>query len=418
MTAEPQVAELLGRLASGAVPAAEAVAERLDALHRVHAGTGAVASFADERALTDAARLDRAFAAAGPVGPLHGLPVTVKDWIDVEGFPCAGLTGRTDRHPGVDATAVARLRAAGAVVVAKTRPWGRVRHPLDPARTVGGSSSGEAAAVAAGASPLGLGSDSGGSIRLPAAWAGACGLKPTTGRVPGTGHFPRIGALSDGRTQVGPLAADVATLELALSVISGPDGVDAGVPPVPLAGSAAVRPDGLRVAVAGGSAAWRPAPEVLAAVERAAATLEAAGARRVPWPLDWLPDAWEITRGYWARATGRPGLTGADVQRQLWDWDRFRTRALRAMAGVDVLVMPVALRTAPPHDEPDDLEAFVCTLPASLSGSPALALPVGADAAGLPLAVQLVGRPWEDHVVLAAGRIIERGATSPTGGTG
>jgi amidase len=148
-------------------------------------------------------------------------------------------------------------------------------------------------------------------------------------------------------------------------------------------------------------------------VERAAAALVAAGARRADWGYDWLPDAWEITRGYWARATGQPGLTGADVHRQLRDWDRFRTRCLRAMAGVDVLLTPTAAGPAPLRSEPEgDRAAFVHTLPASLSGSPALSLPVGAGADGLPLAVQLVGRPWEDHVVLAAARVVER-ATAP-----
>jgi amidase len=405
------VTELLGRLAVGTTSATAAVSSRLEALHEVHARTNAVAWFDDDRALADAARLDRAFADAGPVGPLHGLPVTVKDWIDVAGFPCAGDTGETGRRPERDATVVRRLRAAGAVVVAKTRAWGGVTHPLDPGRTVGGSSSGEAAAIAAGASVLGIGSDSGGSIRLPAAWAGVYGLKPTSGRVPGTGHFPRVGALTDGRTQIGPLAAGIDALELALPVLAGPDGRDAGVPPVPLLRPDDVEITGLRVATAGGEGPWQPAPAVSAAVERAAATLVAAGAQPVPWPLSWLADAWEITQGYWARAAGRPDLTGADVDRQLWDWDRFRTRCLAAMAGVDLLVMPVTAGSAPPDGELDgDVYAF--TLPASLSGAPALSVPAGTDAAGLPIAVQLVGRPWEDHVVLAAGRALERAAAA------
>jgi amidase len=406
------VAELLDRLAAGSVSAADAVAERLDALHRVHARTGAVAWFDDDRVLAEAVRLDRALAGGGPVGPLHGLPVTVKDWIDVVGFPCAGDTGRTDRRPERDATVVRRLRAAGAVVVAKTRAWGGVRHPLDPARTVGGSSSGEAAAVAAGASVLGLGSDSGGSVRLPAAWAGVYGIMPTSGRVPGTGHFPRIGALNDGRTQIGPLAAGVAALELALSVIAGPDGRDAGVPPVPLPHSDQVDVAGLRIAVGGGEGRWQPEPAVSAAVRRVADSLLAAGAGEVPWPLAWLGDAWDITQGYWARATGRAGLTGADVDRNLWDWDRFRTRFLAATAEVDLLVAPVTAGPAPLRRDPDVLDgaAFAFTLPASLSGSPALSVPAGTDPTGLPLAVQLVGRPWEDHVVLAAGRVVERDA--------
>jgi amidase len=398
--------ELLDRLAAGTLTAADAATERLAALHDVHARTNAVAWFDDDRALADAARLDAAFAAGGPVGPLHGLPVTVKDWIDVEGFPCAGDTGETDRRPDRDATVVRRMRAAGAVVLAKTRAWGGVRHPLDPDRTVGGSSSGEAAAVAAGASVLGLGSDSGGSVRLPAAWAGVYGLKPTSGRVPGTGHFPRVGPLSDGRTQIGPLSAEVAGLELALAVIAGPDGRDAGVPPVPLGRPDDVDVAGLRIAVRAGEDRWQPEPAVADAVGRVAGALVAAGAEEVPWPRGWLADAREITHGYWARAVGLPELTGADVHRQLWDWDRFRTRWLAATAGIDLLVLPTAAGTAPPMGELDG-DAYVFTLPASLSGAPALSVPAGTDPAGLPVGVQLVGRPWEDHVVLAAGRVVE-----------
>src|SRR6478735_56903 len=271
---------VLGRLRRGEDTALATVERQLELLRRANAVLDAVVAFEDDRALADAAALDRAFAERGPVGPLHGLPVTVKDWIDVEGFPCAGETSDRDRRPGVDATVVRRLRAAGAVVVAKTRVWGRVAHPRDPARTVGGSSSGEAALVAAGASVLGVGSDSGGSIRLPAAWAGVCGLRPTAGRVPTTGHFPRVGPRSDGRTQIGPLAASVDGLELALSVLAGPDGRDAGAAPVPSSRGVDLR--GLRVAAAFGEGEWQPSARVAAAVERAADVLVAAGARRVP----------------------------------------------------------------------------------------------------------------------------------------
>ena len=394
--------DLLERLATGAVTATATTTEHLERLHEADARTRAVIAFDDQRALADAARLDRALADRGPVGPLHGLPVTVKDWIDVEGFPCAGETDRHDRRPERDATVVARLRGAGAVVLAKTRVWGEVAHPDDPTRTVGGSSSGEAAAVGAGAALLGLGSDSGGSIRLPAAWAGVYGLRPTSGRVPATGHFPRIGALSDGRTQIGPLAADVDGLELALSVIAGPDGRDAGVPPVPLR-PAPLGVAGLRVAVTGGEGPWQPEPAVASAVEQVAERLLAAGARPVPWRYPWLADAWSITQGYWTRAAGRPGLTGAEVHRQLWDWDRFRTRCLEAMDEVDVLVMPATAGSAPVQRALDGAD-FVFTLPASLAGAPALVVPAGRDAAGLPVGVQLVGRPWEDHVLLAAAR--------------
>jgi len=399
-------AAMLGRLRRGEDTALATVERQLELLRRAHAVTDAVVAFEDERALADAAALDRAFARRGPVGPLHGLPVTVKDWIDVEGFPCAGESGDRERRPGVDATVVARLRTAGAVVVAKTRVWGRVAHPRDPARTVGGSSSGEAALVAAGASVLGVGSDSGGSIRLPAAWAGVCGLRPTAGRVPTTGHFPRVGPRSDGRTQIGPLAASVDGLELALSVMAGPDGRDAGVAPVPLPPSRGVSLRGLRVAAAFGEGEWQPSSRVAAAVERATGVLVAAGAQRVPWEFGWLAPAWDITHRYWARAGGRAGLTGADVMRELADWDRFTCRYLEATADIDVVVAPATAGPAPPHGDVG-ADAFAFLMPASLVGTPAVALPAG-DEDGLPISVQLVGRPWAEPVLLAAGRAIER----------
>jgi amidase len=330
--------------------------------------------------------------------------VTVKDWIDVEGFPCAGESDEhRDRRPRVDATVVQRLRQAGAVVVAKTRPWGDVTHPVDPTRSVGGSSTGEAGVVAAGASPLGIGSDSGGSVRLPAAWCGVFGFKPTAGLVPTTGHFPRVGALSDGRTQIGPLARSVDDLELALAVMAGPDGRDAGVAPVLLRPSRQADIRRVRFAVVTAEPGWEPQPQpaVVFAVERAAVALEAAGAARSQWTAPWYREALDITRRYWRRRE----LSGAEVQQQLWDWDRFRRRYVEAATTVELLLTPAALDTAPVRRQivGDD---FVCTLPASLTGSPAVVVPAGRDEAGLPTSVQLVGRPWEDHVVVAAGHVV------------
>ena len=398
--------ELLAALRAGDVSAEEAVAARLALLHALDDATAAIAAFEDERALADARALDRARAEGRSPGPLHGLPVTVKDWIDVEGFPCAGDGARAvGRRPEIDATVVARLRAAGAVVVAKTRPWddgapdGVVLHPIDPERSPGGSSTGEAVAVGSGASLLGLGSDSGGSVRLPAAWSGVIGFKPTAGLVPTTGHFPRVGALSDGRTQIGPLAARLDLVERVLPVLAGPDGHDPGVAPVPLGAAHGAVLDGARVAVLVGDGEWEPSPEVGAAVEVAASTLVAAGMVRVAWPMAWLDDALDITRRYW----GRRELDGAAAQQQLWDWDRFRRRYVEATREVDLLLTPTAAGVAPLRRDISG-EDCVFTLPASLTGSPAIRIPAGTDVDGLPLAVQLIGRPWEDHRVLAAAR--------------
>ncbi|HSR24679.1 MAG TPA: amidase, partial [Candidatus Eisenbacteria bacterium] len=313
--------------------------------------------------------------------------------------------GDGHRRPAADATAVARLRAAGGVVLAITRAGadspahGPTRNPRDPTRAPGGSSTGAAALVAAGASPLALGSDSGGSIRLPAAWCGVAGLKPTFGRVPLTGHFPRCGSLEDGRTVIGPLAATVDDLAAVLQLIAGPDGLDAGVAPVPLGDPARVDPAALRASFMGGD----PTGPALAA-------LAAAGATIVEEPLaDVRDEALELTRRYWRRSQ----LSGRENVALLWDWDRFRRRMLAATAGIDVLVTPAAEQPAPRWRESIDTD-YRWMLPWSLTGAPAVVVPV-ASREGLPVAVQVVGRPWEDHVALAAARCIEAAATAIQG---
>jgi amidase len=400
-------AELARRIAAREWRAADVVDAYLAALHRVHATTNCIAAANDEQARADAATLD---AAPAPVGPLHGVPVTIKDWIDVEGLPCTGgWTATAERMPRADATVVARLRAAGAVVLAKTTVqadselFGRVHNPHDPTRSPGASSSGEAAAVGGGGSPLGLGSDSGGSIRLPAAWCGAIGYKPTAGRVPNTGHFPRIGDREDGRTVIGPLARRVEDVALALSVIAGADGLDTAAAPVPFALSQeGVDARSLVVSVTPGEAGCRAGAAIEDAVMTVGTALERAGARIAPPPQDHLDEAFDITVGYWERVR----RTGADAQQQLERWDRFRYRMLRTTADVDVIVMPAVRDVAPPHRGEIAREEYVFTVPASLLGWPAIVLPV-AWAGDLPVAVQLVAKSWDDARLLRVAALVE-----------
>jgi len=148
-----------------------------------------------------------------------------------------------------------------------------------------------------------------------------------------------------------------------------------------------------------GEGSWVATAEVVAAVEAAAAALGAVGLERVEWPVPWLETALDITRRYW----GRSQLDGAGVAQQLWDWDRLRRHYLEAAQHVDLLLTPTVAGVAPRRREVTG-EDFLFTLPASLTGSPAISLPAGLGADGLPLAVQLIGRPWEDHRVLAAAR--------------
>ena len=270
----------------------------------------AVAWFEDAFVELEAKRLDTLFARdRSQIGPLHGVPITVKDWIDVAGFPCAGDQSDADhsdaaRRPSADASAVGRLRAAGAVVIAKTKAWGPeppaagvVLHPTHPERTPGGSSTGEAVAIASGGSLVGIGSDSGGSIRLPASWCGIIGFKPTSGLVPTTGHFPRVGERYDGRTQIGPLARTVDDIAALSAIMAGPDWRDAGVAPVAIPWNDAVPVRGISFAVVTGEDdAGGADDEVVAGVEGVASMLEAAGLRRTSWTAPWLAGGLELTR--------------------------------------------------------------------------------------------------------------------------
>jgi amidase len=381
--------------------AVELTAEVLERLDRQRKVIGGVAATDPERSLAEAAVADRRLR-AGSTRPLEGVPFTVKDWIDVAGWPVTGATrrdpGSPGRRPRRDATAVARLRAAGAIVVAisastaDSAGHGPTRNPRDPSRAPGGSSSGAAALVGAGAVPLALGSDSGGSIRLPAAWCGVAGLKPTFGRVPLSGHFPRCGALEDARTVIGPLAPSVADLAAVLALIAGPDGLDAGAVPVPLERDAIEIPD-LRVGVIAG--ADEPTARALESLVRGEVVVA-----RDPFP-DVREEALELSRRHW----GRTDLTGAQHAELLWDWDRFRRRMLVAMAELDVVVAPATSGPAPPWR--DSVEGdYLWTLPWSLTGAPVVVVPVGTQE-GLPVGVQVIGRPWQDHVALAAARRIE-----------
>src|SRR5205814_2153619 len=209
----------------------------------------------------------------------------------------------------------------GAIVGATTAAgdhnelYGVTRNPYDHAGSPGASSSGEAALVAAAASPLGIGSDSGGSIRLPAAWCGITGLKPTAGRVPNTGHFPRVGALHDGRTQIGPLARRVDDVALALAVIAGCDGFDPGLVGVPLGSPVDIDVSRLRIASFTHDGPGQPTAAIAREVEHAVEALVNAGATIVEHGVPpHLAEAFDITLRYWRRRE----LSGPDADDLLW----------------------------------------------------------------------------------------------------
>src|SRR5205807_5705200 len=251
------------------------------------------------------------------LGALHGVPVSIKSSIEVAGFRCeAGTKLRQGTVASQDAPLVSRLRDAGAIILGTTNTpellmawetdnllYGRTNNPWDLTRTPGGSSGGEAAAIASGMSAGGVGSDGGGSIRVPAHFSGICGLKPTPGRIPATGHFPESAGPFALLGVVGPMARTVADLQLLFEVMAGPDDGDPSSAPVPLR---KVGPEELkqtRIGYFEDDGRTPVTPETSSAVRAAAAALSHAGFEMVPF----RPEGLEEARRLWWKLFGTAG---------------------------------------------------------------------------------------------------------------
>jgi amidase len=398
------------------VSSLEVVRAHLEHIHTVNPRLNAVVFATGESALKQARAADRKNSKRKPeLGPLHGVPFTAKDIFDTAGLPTtAGLRMLRSNIPDRDATVVARMRAAGAILIGKTLcppggvggdSWnslhGGTRNPYDIARSPGASSSGEAAIIAAGGSPVGLGSDSGGSIRMPAHYCGIAALKPTTGLVPSTGAYALPGGLTDPRSQVGPMARFVADLILTLPVLVGPDGFDSGVVPVPLA-KRTPKLKGLRVAWYGDDGIAKPTQAISAAVRASARALGDAGCVVVEARPPALHEAHQVTLGYW----GDKRMSHDRLYRR---WDAFRTEMLAFMSGFDLIVSPVAPDIAPLYrSKVVPPSTFSYTSPYSLSGNPCVVVRAGTSHEGLPIGVQVIGRNWQDDIAMRAAHAIER----------
>jgi amidase len=398
------------------VSSLEVVRAHLEHIHTVNPRLNAVVFATGESALKQARAADRKGSKRKAVlGPLHGVPFTAKDIFDTAGLPTtAGLRMLRSNIPDRDATVVARMRAAGAILIGKTLcppggvggdSWnslhGGTRNPYDIARSPGASSSGEAAIIAAGGSPIGLGSDSGGSIRMPAHYCGIAALKPTTGLVPSTGAYALPGGLTDPRSQVGPMARFVTDLILTLPLLVGPDGIDSGVVPVPLA-RRTPKLAGLRVAWYADDGISKPTQAISAAVRAAARALGDAGCTLTEARPPGLHEAHQVTLGYW----GDKRMTHERLYRR---WDAFRTEILGFMANFDLVVSPVAADIAPLYrSKVVPTNMFSYTIPYSLTGNPCVVVRAGTSHEGLPIGVQVVAQNWHDDVALRGARAIER----------
>jgi len=354
-------------------------------------------------------------------GMLHGIPLTVKDSFDIAGQPTrSGSPSRAAAPAQNDAPAVARLRAAGAVLLGRTNTsemlrdyecanplTGRTNNPWDLERTPGGSSGGEAAAIAASCSAGGIGSDGGGSIRIPAHFCGIAGLKPTPGRVPAGGHFPPLGYPTGLVTTVGPMARTVKDVRLLFSVLAGYDAGDPFSVPAPLVEP---RLSALRIGVWEQFYGVPVQEEVAQALSRAAVMLDAQGFAVDAFQPDGLeraPNVWAFVFGQWGAAPAQ--FTGEQVLANLAERDCLRASLLQQMGDFAAIAMPVAGIPAFRHGERRwnaggrEIGLFQSAMPAVIAnvlGLPAVTLPVMLSSAGLPVGIQLVGRPFSDELLL------------------
>jgi Asp-tRNA(Asn)/Glu-tRNA(Gln) amidotransferase A subunit family amidase len=392
------------------------------------------------------------------LGPLHGVPISIKSSLEVAGLRCeAGTRLRAGLVAAQDAPLVTRLKNAGVIVLGVTNTpellmawetdnllYGRTNSPWDIERTPGGSSGGEAAAIAAGMSAGGVGSDGGGSIRVPAHFSGICGLKPTPGRIPATGHFPVSAGPFALISVVGPMARTIADLKAMFEVMQGPDIGDTCAAPVQVRWPSDEETKELRVGYFEDDGRTPVTPETRAAVQAAAEALRGAGFQVDRFLPEGLEEARRLWRKFFVVAGGmmlRPMFKEGDadlspILKQFLEWsaaepghtertlldawiqrDLLRARFFAQMRQYPILLCPAAAIPAFRHGERSwqvegktvhYLDAWSYTEFFNLLGNPAAAVPVGRSPEGLPIGVQIVGRPWEEEQVLSVAAALEK----------
>jgi len=458
------IAETLAKFRRKEISPLELIAAHLNRIQQIQPQLNPFVHIDAESARARARDSESRIARGDKPRPLEGIPVTVKSCLDVAGWPCpAGSLLRKDYIPVTNATLVSRLEDAGAILLGNTntpeflmayetdnRLSGKTSNPWNPTYSTGGSSGGEAAAIASGCSMGGVGSDGGGSIRTPAHFCGICGLKPTPGRIPSTGHYPPGGGAFAWIGVVGPLARTVADLRALFAVMSGPDPGDALSAPVPIREITASDLRGLRIGVLENPELGRPTPETLSALRRAAQLLCDLNHRVEPLKLEKLDQALDLwwfffgpviadlfrqsTSGkesqlspmflsYLEATQAEPTATLEAFQKACVDRDLVRASLLRQLREVPILLSAVSMapafkhgagnyRSGDPHNYRDTMR-FSQWL--NLAGFPGLPLPMGQSAEGLPINIQLIGRPHEEDLLLAVAEQLEeaRGPWQP-----
>ena len=450
------IAETIEKFRKKETSPVELVTAHLDRAMELQPKLNAFVHFDAESALAHAQGIEQAMQRGEPLGPLAGIPLTIKSNIDVAGWPCtAGSLLRKDNVPVADAVVVSRLEGAGAVLLGNTntpeylmsyetdnRITGKTSNPWNLEYSAGGSSGGEAAAIASGSSMGGVGSDGGGSIRTPAHFSGICGLKPTPGRIATTGHFPSSTGAFAWLGVVGPMARTVADIRALFRIIAGGDTGDPLSSPVLLRNLTPDDVQGLRIGVLETTALGRATPETLSTMRSAVQTLAGAGFRVEPIALrklDRVIELWwfffgpvighlisENARGqeslfsrqiieYLEVVAGEPKPTLDSLLQACNERDAIRAQILRQMRDVPVLISPVSTEPAFRHAEGNYRagaahncrETMRYCQWLNLLGFPGISVPFGRSPEGLPINVQLIARPYEEELLLAVAESLE-----------
>jgi len=445
--------ELARRIRSKEVSPVEVVRAHLARIDAINPKLNAIVTPIDG-AERQAKAAEAAVMRGDSLGPLHGVPFTIKDCFDTAGVRTTrGSNFFKDRKPEEDATLVQRLKAAGGIPLGKTNlpefalwwetgnlVFGQTKNPWNLDRTTGGSSGGEAAAIAAGLSPLGLGSDVGGSIRMPAHYCGIVGLKATHGRFPLTGHWPEV-LLRFMHT--GPMARTVRDAALASGILAGPDGRDgyAVAAPVPELSGAESSVRSLRVGWMAEEGFGPIHAEVASVVKRAAETLRSAGCKVDPVVVRGLAERDcnvlsatlfgaeasvyfdKLIRGQTEKLHPvlRNRLTSvsvslADYVKAQLEVDQLRNDLAEYFSHYDVLLTPATIVAAHPHNATElkvagntlpPRQVVRTTVPFSMTGYPAMSVPFGWSSEKLPIGVQLVGRHFDERSIFLAATALE-----------
>lgn len=419
------------------------VREFLDRIESVNGELNALVASNADHALKYAAKADADLNNGEVHGPLHGIPMTIKDSLDTKDIVTTwGTTGRKTFLPGKDATVVGRLRSAGAVLLGKTNTpeftlsfqtdnklFGPTRNPFNLDHSPGGSSGGAAALIASGASLFDVGTDTGGSIRLPSHFCGIAGLKPTTGRLPCTGNALPSSGLIARLSQPGPMARYVEDLEFLLAIMEGPDNIDPNVVPAISRKSADVDITGLRIGYHTDNGVAAPDSDIVSTIEQAVNLLSEAGCK----VTQHRPSSIEMTNLILARLFSADGgeLLDALLEDCRTDdpsaqiapslehrlaisqqefahiidlWDNYRSSMLSSFNDIDVLISPVNARTALKLGEQEEIQNYTYTGAYNLTGWPAAVIRAGTDSSALPIGVQIIAAPFrEDHCLAIAG---------------